>query len=750
MVADYLIRGFLTLFALVGVASEVRAQSPIRVGYYDMNIGAGAPEQEPPIVAAGFTPVQLSSVSATDLAGLHVLFVQNSSASAYGSEYRENLDAVKNAVNAGLVLIIHDRAINGSPNSNVLSPMMGTRFILPLNSGAAMIAITRANSNTIFATDAATLVANGPHGSITTNLNNGNFSNLGFVNLATMGSVAGRKGLLNNSSSAAVHNSVTFSYPLGEGFVIYSSIPLDMFLKGLGPDAVNDAFKTIYAPNVLTYGACGLKALPAAVSAASASGYYGGSATLTATVTCGGIPVPDATVSFTLNGTTVGSAQTNAVGVATLANASLGSTPSSAIPVGTYAAGVEAAFAGNTLYGASSGTAALTVEKAPATISLAGGEFVYDAAPHAATGTVTGVFGESLGVPSFTYTDEHGVTSEVAPVNAGSYRINASVAENDNYLGTSAESGATIEISPAPLVVTAQDKTKVYGAALPALTATYEGFVAGEDTSVLGGTLHVTTGATAASHVGRYPVTPSGLTSRNYSITFIDGHLTILPAPLKIRADNKERLERLPNPALTATYEGFVLGEDEWTLDSRPQISTAAQQSSPDGEYPIVVKGAQDPDYAIEHIDGTLTVSPEGRMHGIGVVDTADARHRFGFAVSDTIRRGEKGFLTLEVERKRGSDDRFFSLLVSDVVFTDVETIRPGGKAEADAVIIVGIGLWNRKLATFEATATDNGEPGHGTDTVTIRILVGGTLVHETSGALKSGNIQSNRLPRRR
>jgi hypothetical protein len=878
-----------------------------------MNIGAGvAAEQAPPIVAAGFTPVLLDNVTSADLAGLHLLFVQNSSPSAYGSEYRENLAAIKSAVNAGLVLIIHDRSINGSQNPNVLSPMLGTRFILPLTGSAAMIAITRANSNTIFVTDAATLVANGPHGSITTNLSNGNFSNLGFVNLLTMASVPGRKGLLNTTSSAAVNNAVTFSYPFGQGFVIYSSIPLDMFLKGLGPAAVADAFRNIYAPNVLTYGACGLKALPAAVTAANATGHYGGTTTLTATVKCGVIPVSDATVAFTLNGTSVGSAQTDAQGIATLANASLGSTPASAIPVGSYPAGVEAAFAGNVQYGASSGNAPLTVEKAPATLSFLGGTFVYDAAPHPATGTVTGVFGESLGVPSFTYTDEEGASSDRAPVNAGTYRITASIAESANYLGTSAESGPKIRITPAPLSITADDKTKLYGAALPPLTATYAGFVGGEGTSVLGGTLQLTTeataaspvegyritpsgltsinyeiefvdgllevtpaaltarataagkvygdtlpdftvvyegfvlgetaasldgsltfetdatessavgiypvvpkglhsrnytitfepatltvtpapltvradgksktygasipaltasyegfvlhdgpgmlggvlllstDATAASHVGEYPITPSGLTSTNYTITFIPGVLTIVRAPLKIRADDKERLERLPNPLLTATYEGFVLADNEGSLDARPEISTPAKPSSPDGLYPIVVRGAADSNYVIEHIDGTLTVSPEGRMHGQGVVEAADGKHHFDFAVSDTVRLGEKGSLKLRIQRKRGSDDKFVSLLVSDVIFADVTTVDPGGKAEADTVTIVGVGRWNRLPATFEATATDNGEPGRRSDAITIRIFVGGTLVNATSGFLKSGNIQSNRLPRRK
>lgn len=839
MVADYLLRGFLALLAVVGVASEVRAQSPIRVGYYDMTNGngAGIPEQVPPIVAAGFTPVLLDNVTATDLAGLHILFVVNPNPNIYGTEYLASRPAITAAVNAGMVLIIHDRTVTfPATNSRVgdILPGVVTPASILASKGTA------ATNNAIELSTATGLIVNGPFGAITsTSLDGGILSNHGHVNLVnpffTTRSVAP---LLHTGTSAQIQSqSVTFSYAFGLGYVIYSTIPLDMFLKGGGmqtPPAVTDAFKNIYAPNVLTYAACGLKAFPATVNVGSATGYYGGTTTLTATVKCGVIPVVNGNVAFTLNGVAVGSAQTNAEGIATLANAKLGSLPASpatTFPVGSYPAGVVASFDGTGLYGASQGTAPLTVGKAPATLSFAGGNFVYDAAPHAATGTVTGVFGESLGVPAVTYTDELGVTSDIAPVNAGTYRITASVAESGNYLGTSAESGPKIKITPAPLVIAAQDKTKPYGAALPPLTATYSGFVGGEGTSVLGGTLQLTTEATAASRVDDYRITPSGLTSNNYDIEFVDGILKVTPAALTVRAaaaekvygamlpeftvvyegfvlgetaasldgslefdtdatassavgvyqvtpkglhsrnytiafvpgvlaivraaltvraDDTSKLYGAPLPTFTARFEGFVLGDTPATLGGSLAFTTAATVASDVGRYRVTPSGLTSPDYSITFSDGYLTVSPEGRMHGNGVVEAADAKHHFDFAVSDTIRLGEKGSLKLEIERKRGSDDRFVSLLVSEVIFEDLRGVNPGGKAEADTVTIVGVGRWNGLPATFEASATDNGEPGGRSDSISIRIFVGGKLVNATSGLLKSGNIQSNRLPRRK
>src|SRR5207245_7251300 len=86
--------------------------------------------------------------------------------------------------------------------------------------------------------------------------------------------------------------------------------------------------------------------------------------------------------------------------------------------------------------------------------------------------------------------------------------------------------------------------SKVYGAPLPAFSASYSGFVLGEAASVLGGTLGFTTAATASSLVAGspYPITPAGLTSTNYNITFVAGKLNVTPAPLTIRADDEAKI----------------------------------------------------------------------------------------------------------------------------------------------------------------------------------------------------------------
>src|SRR5687768_5165860 len=76
---------------------EVR-DVPAVVGYYDMLAGQGVPSQVAPITAAGHTAVLLTDLTAADLAGIDVLFVQNPDNAGYGAEYLSRLDSIQSAV----------------------------------------------------------------------------------------------------------------------------------------------------------------------------------------------------------------------------------------------------------------------------------------------------------------------------------------------------------------------------------------------------------------------------------------------------------------------------------------------------------------------------------------------------------------------------------------------------------------------------------------------------------------------------
>jgi len=85
-----------------------------------------------------------------------------------------------------------------------------------------------------------------------------------------------------------------------------------------------------------------------------------------------------------------------------------------------------------------------------------------------------------------------------------------------------------------PLTITAVSQTMVAGQAVPSLTATFRGFVNGDTAASLTTPPELTTPATPASPAGSYPIVASGAGSANYSISFVNGTLTVIPAPATV------------------------------------------------------------------------------------------------------------------------------------------------------------------------------------------------------------------------
>jgi hypothetical protein len=92
------------------------------------------------------------------------------------------------------------------------------------------------------------------------------------------------------------------------------------------------------------------------VAVAPAGGAVGGTTTLSATLSALGMPLEGRTIGFTVNGVAVGSAVTNALGVATLDDVSLVGVPS-----GSFPEAIGASFAGDALFPAAEGTGLLNV-----------------------------------------------------------------------------------------------------------------------------------------------------------------------------------------------------------------------------------------------------------------------------------------------------------------------------------------------------------------------------------------------------
>jgi GH35 family endo-1,4-beta-xylanase len=128
-----------------------------------------------------------------------------------------------------------------------------------------------------------------------------------------------------------------------------------------------------------------------------------------------------------------------------------------------------------------------------------------------------------------------GALSRVAGENVGTYAIGqGTLTAGGDY--TLSFVGANLTVTPRALTVTADDKSRAYGAANPTFTASFAGFAPGEGVGNLGGSLTLTTVAVPSSAPGAYPISPAGLTSGNYAITFASGTLTVTQAPLAAAA----------------------------------------------------------------------------------------------------------------------------------------------------------------------------------------------------------------------
>ena len=183
----------------------------------------------------------------------------------------------------------------------------------------------------------------------------------------------------------------------------------------------------------------------------------------------------------------------------------------------------------------------------------------------------------------------------------GEYPIYVYGAEAQNYDIQTIDGVLKIEAA-ATITVTIENCSREYGDPNPAQWKY----------SVSGGTLQgepaFECDATQRSAVGQYEIRGSRGTVTNPNVQFVSGWLTVNKAPLKVIADSYTINQGDPLPEFTAHYDGFKLGETASVLTQQPQLSCTAYDSSTPGEYPIYVYGSEARNYAIEEVDGVLTI----------------------------------------------------------------------------------------------------------------------------------------------
>lgn len=217
-----------------------------------------------------------------------------------------------------------------------------------------------------------------------------------------------------------------------------------------------------------------------------------------------------------------------------------------------------------------SGSFEIEIKKASITgVDAAGYTGIYDGHSHGIKITLTGnagdgeiLYGESE--------DNCKLTESPVYKNIGSYTVYYTVTKKnfDTLSGS-----ATVAITPAQLTVTAESRNVTYKDEPPVYSSTFEGFVNGENTEVLGGTLSYECAYAAGSDVDEYEIIPSGLTAENgnYEITYQPGKLTVSQAKPEFELRNLDQLNRV--------YDAKNTAPEAWT-DSDGNMNVTIKKGS--------------------------------------------------------------------------------------------------------------------------------------------------------------------------
>jgi hypothetical protein len=199
-------------------------------------------------------------------------------------------------------------------------------------------------------------------------------------------------------------------------------------------------------------------------------------------------------------------------------------------------------------------------------------------------------------------------------------QASGTLASNYNIIYTN----GGLSIGKAGLVVTADNKTRIYGNANPTLTYTVSGYVNGEGASVLSGSPALTTSANTTSNIGNETITAaaSSLTTNNYSFTFVNGLMAINPRPILISAEaNQSKLIGNLDPTLAYSVEANAAGRGIVGSDvfSGNLIRTAGEEVATD--YAISQGTLANRNYLISFVPSNFEIKPlPTEQFGVGVM----------------------------------------------------------------------------------------------------------------------------------
>ncbi|TDE01598.1 MBG domain-containing protein [Flavobacterium hiemivividum] len=302
---------------------------------------------------------------------------------------------------------------------------------------------------------------------------------------------------------------------------------------------------------------------------------------------------------------------------------------------------------------------------------------------------------------------------------AGTTTITITQVGNENYAPL--EKTFVLTVGKATLTVKANDKTKfASNTAMPTANydVSYTGFVNGDDSSKLAGTLLYSGNAISKTEIGIYKdgITPSGLTSGNYSFVYQNGTLKILPNTILI--DNTLYVKQ----GATAGGDGssWQLALNDLSLGLR--YASILNSATPNTVNKIfVAKGSYTPKYSAR--DNTNFID-EGRDNSFLVLDGVKLYGGFDGAIAN------ESLIDRKIQENK-------TILDGASVINHIITVANAtGNNEIDGFTISKGAAANAGYGT-EGTVTINGK-------LVTREYGGGLRVHSSNVIIKNCVISEN------
>ena len=124
--------------------------------------------------------------------------------------------------------------------------------------------------------------------------------------------------------------------------------------------------------------------------------------------------------------------------------------------------------------------------------------------------------------------------------------------------------------------------------------------------------------ATPSSPAGRYPIYVKRGTIDRENVDFIDGYLVVQKLDATATVGNYTREEGQPNPEFEfSAYDGLISLDSIPAWLEAPVFVTIADETSPAGDYPIMVESATAESYNMTFVPGVLTVTVSTAINGI-------------------------------------------------------------------------------------------------------------------------------------